>query len=116
VGYYTSYEVTVTGFNDADEAEFAQFKLKKAVSCYPVDITLSGRTGKKLLAFETDDIMWYMWESELIEFSRTFPHLRIEIHGEGEENGDMWKARIQNGEVETVEAELTFPNFKKMDW
>jgi len=109
MGYVTRYEIEATGFKEEVEAEFFLFKLNRAVN-----YTFSGTTTSSRVTIETDEIKWYEWQTDLKELSVHFPHVTIDAEGYGEENGDIWKARVRNGEAEVVEAMLTFPDFKKL--
>jgi len=110
MGYSTRYEVEATGFQEEIEAEFFLFKLNRAANyCAAAGTTTSNRAS-----FETDDIKWYEWQTDLKELSVHFPHVTIDVEGFGEENGDIWKARIRNGETEVVKSVLTFPDFEQL--
>lgn len=54
---------------------------------------------------------WYDWADHLKEVSLLFPDDLIEISGEGEESGDIWRAYFKNGKSVQIHAELTHPNF-----
>ena len=109
MGYVTRYEIEATGFKEETEAEFFLFKLTRVVN-----YEFTGSTTSTRLTIETDEIKWYEWQTDLKELSVHFPHVTIDVEGYGEENGDIWRARVRNGEAEVVKAVLTFPDFKQL--
>jgi hypothetical protein len=109
MGYTTRYEIEATGFKEETEAEFFLFKLNRVTNH-----GFSGSTTSNRASFETDVIKWYEWKTDLKELSVHFPHVTIDVEGLGEDNGDIWKARVRNGETEVVEAVLTFPDFEQL--
>ena len=109
MGYNTRYEVDATGFNEGDEAEYFLFKLNRATN-----YGFGGNASNGSVHLETDEIKWYEWKKDLTDLSKHFPHATIDVEGRGEESGDMWKARIRNGQSEVVNAIMTFPDFKEL--
>lgn len=105
MGYYTKYDVKITGIDNANQA------VKIARDYDLVDYDVSD-TGTVLNAFYEGK--WYNWEKESVALTRNYPRILIEIHGEGEENDDIWKARVRNGECERVEAKIVFDEFKRI--
>lgn len=57
------------------------------------------------------DITWYKWKDDVKTVSLQFPDTVIEISGNGEEYGDIWKAYIKNGKAFVAEAKLVFEEF-----
>jgi hypothetical protein len=115
MGYATTYELTVGPFDTEDEAEFFEFKIQKQIK----DIEFGSSVGPNLgrghfVTLETDKIKWYEWRSDLLQLSSKFPAVTIDVEGDGEESGDMWKARFRNGEFEKVKVKFTFPDFENL--
>ena len=50
----------------------------------------------------------------VIEMSKKYPSLLLELHGSGEENDDVWTMRVRNGKTERVEAQVVYPVFKDL--
>lgn len=48
---------------------------------------------------------------QVVELSKSYPRLIIEMTGNGEESDDKWCRRIQNGRTEDVSVELVYPPF-----
>jgi len=103
MGYYTDYNITVTGIDNANQA----VKIAKEYDLWDFDIS---DDGKILTSYM--NAKWYDWKDESISLSKNYPRILIEISGEGESNDDIWKARIRNGECEVVYAKIVFDDFK----
>jgi hypothetical protein len=103
MGYYTNFDITITGIDGGDQA----VKIAKEYDLY--DFSLSD-DGKTLTSYM--NTKWYAWKEDSVNLSRNYPRILIEIYGEGEENDDIWKARIRNGVAETVNAKIVFDDFK----
>jgi hypothetical protein len=103
MGYYTQYDVNISGIDNANQA------VKIAQEYELDDYDVSGDGTKVSANFNTK---WYGWKEESIALSRNYPRILIEINGEGEESGDIWKARIRNGVCEIINAKIVFDDFK----
>lgn len=109
MGYYTDFEGLITGFKGQEEAEWVEFKLKKNLAEFWTErLQQQGDT----LSFYLPDTKWYSWEKDLLKFSEDYPHLLVELEGDGEDQGDQWKARFKSGKLEVVQAIIYFPEFK----
>lgn len=109
MGYYTNYKLSVTGFENAEAAEFFEFKLHKLTQYSGWDIdTIPTKNGYEMEA-TLNEVKWYDWQSNLEEITRQNPHLNIIVDGVGEEPGDIWRARVQNGVTKRVQATISFP-------
>jgi hypothetical protein len=103
MGYYTQYDVKISGIDNANQA------VKIAQEYELDDYDVSGN-GKNVSAnFNTK---WYGWYEESVALSRNYPRILIEIEGDGEDCGDLWKARIRNGVCEIIKAKIVFDDFK----
>lgn len=60
---------------------------------------------------QTDTVKWYDWKEHCLEVSKDFPNLVIKVEGDGEEQGDQWKAYIKNGKIQIAKAVVTFEEF-----
>ena len=52
---------------------------------------------------------WYSWEEDMIEFSSNYPNILFLLSGDGEDRGDVWFARIKDGECVVKRPTLTVP-------
>lgn len=103
MGYYTKYDIKITGFDDVNQA----VKIAKEYDLRDYDISYT-----ELTAFYEGK--WYEWESESINITRNYPNILIEIYGEGEESGDIWKARVRDGQCERIKGKIIFDDFKSI--
>jgi hypothetical protein len=62
-------------------------------------------------SLNVESAKWYEFNDDMTKLSKLFPTLTFIIRGEGEESEDVWKAKVKNGEISIVMAELTFPEF-----
>jgi len=102
MGYYTDYNITITGIDNASQA----LKIAKEYIDY-FDISNDGT----VLSANFNE-KWYSWKEDSVRLSLNYPRILIEIKGEGEESGDIWKARIRSGNFEIVQAKIVFDDFK----
>lgn len=105
MGYYTKYNVTITGIDNANQA----VKIAREYDLEHYDISPIGT--EVTASFESK---WYDWQKDSVALSRSYPRILIEIEGEGEDRDDIWKARIRNGDCETVSAKIVFDEFKRI--
>ncbi len=98
MGYYTRYRLTTE--NDGAVDPLLRDTRAKA--------TLKQMSGYTWDGDDLDDeVKWYDWERHLSKTSETFPDVIFILSGEGEENGDIWKAYARNGDVEKFSADTT---------
>jgi|SRR6478736_37700 len=58
-----------------------------------------------------DRCKWYDHEEEMKEISKAFPTDLIQLHGEGEESGDIWDKYFLNGKMQICKAQIVLPPF-----
>lgn len=105
MGYYTQYVIKITGIDNANQAA----NIIREYDIHDYDVSPNGK--EVTASFESK---WYDWLKDSVALSSNYPQILIEIKGEGEENGDIWKARIRNGDSETVSAKIVFDEFKRI--
>ena len=54
---------------------------------------------------------WYEHQEEMREFSKLHPSVLFTLHGEGEENGDIWDEYYLNGKLQVVKAQMQIAPF-----
>lgn len=97
MGYYTHFKIE----SDGDTAAVVEM-LNEMTDGY----SLVKQNGE----WKSDQSWkWYEWPDDLAKVSKQFPLTLITLHGEGEENGDLWRAYAINGEVQKAEAEIIYP-------
>lgn len=90
MGYYTDYDISNNREEVADAIEEAS-----GYSWYSRSMN-----GK-----------WYDWHDHCTAVSKRFPDELITVEGDGEEQGDHWKAYFKNGKSQKCEAIITFEPF-----
>jgi hypothetical protein len=106
MGYYTNYKLEATGFENAEAAEFFEFKLRKVSEYSGWDVEINSRTFA--LEATLSEAKWYDWQKDLEGLSKQFPNVTITVDGVGEEPGDIWRARVKNGLTKTAKATISF--------
>lgn len=100
MGYNTSYNLTLRNEGDRFYAIVEALKEKEVVG-YALDDFL-----------ETyDSVKWYDHEQDMKEVSKQFPDIIFELHGEGEDTGDIWDKYFKNGKIQVCRAEIVIPPF-----
>ena len=96
MGYYTRFELAVISGGD-NETDYEQ-AVKEQIDYYPFD----------------DSTKWYDFEKDMREVSKQHPSVLLELSGEGEENGDLWKAYFKDGKMQMCKAEIVYKNFDEV--
>lgn len=131
VGYYTVYTLTwsILGKNEApscdhekqDSAKFCP-ECGKPVKMVELSDLISDYIQEKqnesdfFYAIDPDggstqSAKWYDYDNEMKMLSRNFPEVLFTLHGEGEDQGDIWNAYYLNGKSQKAKAEITIPKF-----
>jgi hypothetical protein len=58
-----------------------------------------------------DSVKWYEHEAEMHFLSLKFPNIVFQLHGEGEESGDVWYKYFKNGSLQHCPAVITFAEY-----
>lgn len=98
MGYYTDYTITSTPKKMIGEIK----NLIESVSDYDFDYSDYSLSL---------NCKWYDCEEDMLVVSESFPEVLIEVTGEGEESGDLWKAYFQNGKYQKCVAKLVYPEY-----
>ena len=62
------------------------------------------------------DVKWYYHIEDMLKVSLANPDVEFRTSGVGEENGDQWQCVFLNGKYKKVVAEITFKDFKDVEW
>lgn len=54
---------------------------------------------------------WYYYFDDMLKMSTEIPEVLFELHGEGEESGDLWNAYFLNGRGHVSYREITYAPF-----
>lgn len=110
MGYYTKFKVEVTGTKDEKESVYLCYLLKIIVM-YNI---YNEKIRENSFSFDIEEAKWYEYDEECTKFSKDHPHITINVHGKGEESGDVWKARYRNGDSERITLPEELPPFTKL--
>jgi hypothetical protein len=102
MGYYTDY--ILEHDTPDDDLDIKETLLKDAIWRADVDDLMDTGMSAK----------WYKHEEEMLRLSYAFPNTVFILHGEGEEQGDVWKKRFINNTVETVRARVYMEDFEDL--
>lgn len=60
---------------------------------------------------------WYDCNDYMKELSKLFPETVFKLHGEGEQNDDLWDAYFKNGKWQECRADIIYPDYdeEKLD-
>jgi hypothetical protein len=105
MGYATEYTLEFDTPDDYGDIKDFLLKSTDYLADFEIEALLDGGTLT---------VSWYTNEEELLGLSRGFPATIFILHGAGEEQGDVWKKRFINGEVEIIRATLVFPDFEPL--
>lgn len=105
MSYSTQYSLE---YDTPDDHEDIKDFILKDIS-YLVDFEIEALLGGGTLTAP-----WYEHEEEVLNLSRGFPATIFILYGTGSEQGDVWKKRFINGEVEIIQATLVFPDFEPL--
>lgn len=97
MGYYTRFALTV---EPADAWDRAQEEIGKVWE----DESPFEKPG-----WHTDSLKWYDWEDGLKKASAQLPDVMFILDGEGEEQGDVWRAFFRAGDVQVHKAKAWTP-------
>lgn len=59
----------------------------------------------------SDALHWYNAVDEIAVFSKLYPEILFTLHGEGDNNGDLWNVYIVNGLIQDAPAKPIYPKF-----
>lgn len=99
MGYYTNFEIKVTGTEDFDTIH----STIEQVSDYSFD-----ENPRTKSMSSCDTYKWYGWQDNMKEVSRKFPNSLFIVDGIGEEEGDIWRCYFRRGKMDYIEAEIGF--------
>jgi hypothetical protein len=100
MGYYTRYTLEIKDNKSNIEDDYYIYKLRKENTCAGAALNENGDSENA--------IKWYEWSEDMELFSKSYPDVTFILCGEGEEQGDVWKAIIKNGQIQKLKAKITF--------
>lgn len=104
MGYYTNFEISIEKHNseiDVHDESFVETVVKRIneISDYWFD--------EDLIQY----IKWYDWEEHMRQLSSEFPSVLFIVDGNGEEDGDVWRAYLTDGKCQLERARISFAPF-----
>ncbi len=103
MGYYTRFSLKVHSDHDVDIIA----DLRKDEDSYAHHaFDAAGQVN--------DEHKWYDHEDDMKQFSKKYPDVLFELHGEGEETGDIWNKYFMNGKMQKSKAKITFDEFNPL--
>ena len=103
MSYYTGYSLAIKGKKITKElADNIIMSLKnRGVVNYALSEDYYISKDEKSMELDGNDIVkWYEHTHDMESISMLFPELIFCLHGEGEENGDLWNEYYHNGKSE----------------
>lgn len=67
--------------------------------------------GVRCPTFNSEEMKWYDHESYMRGMSLSLPDVLLELSGEGEDSGDMWRKYFLNGKMQVCRAKIIYPQF-----
>ena len=108
MGYQTSYSLKVELFANGKRVEhplamdiIAELRTKDSNAEYALDADGS----------PNDSCKWYEHEEELSAFSASHSGVLLTLHGEGEDNEDIWNKYFLNGKCQIAKAQWSIAEF-----
>lgn len=111
MGYYTYYSVSVINADKVNHERIAEAAASlEYFACMQVaPEELEKRENPFEYIEEEGSCKWYDYAVDMRALSLKYPEMIFHIHGEGEENGDLWDHYFHNGKDERCNAEIVYP-------
>lgn len=100
MGYNTNYSLDLHNVIGIEESIISALREKEIIR-YALDENLDSY----------DSVKWYDHETDMREISKQFPNVIFELHGEGENNEDIWDKYFRNGKMQACYAKIVIPPF-----
>ena len=118
MGYYTYHTGEIASGNASEkDVAIAIAQLPYFIQFFDGDLSDAEtnwiETIDDVIANELEK--WYTCVADMKKISKQFPGVTIKIHGEGEENGDLWDAYFKDGKSAVYKAQIIYPKFKEGD-
>lgn len=109
MGYYTHFSLSVELLTDGERGELV-FGTKDIIA----ELRDSYTSAHDALDEDGDpdeSCKWYECRTDLVEFSKRYPHVLFVLRGEGREAGDLWILYAHNGKGQLTKAKIVYPDF-----
>ena len=103
MGYYTNFSLHVASENATpDLLEQIDHEVRK------MNVFQYCKCGREEWSAYTK---WYDFDQDMLLLSKRFPNILFYLHGEGDNEEDLWDAYYQNGKVQNCHAEIIYPPY-----
>lgn len=101
MGYYTYHSLTIEPDDDDLLRQIITSESEESEIRYALED--DGRTSQST--------KWYCHDNDMRKLSQKWPNVTFHLHGEGEENDDIWTATYRDGLCHHRRAQITIEDF-----
>ena len=108
MGYYTTFTIKIK--NKLEKEGHKIYDLKEAM--------LEVNEEHKHVFDMSDDeiysdggVKWYDYYEDMVKLSKMFPDLVLQVDGEGEETGDIWRTFWKDGKYQEAKRVVTIEEY-----
>lgn len=108
MGYATAFDITLLtpdGKSDIEDPEIYDKAVELLRGMDVVGYALDDSLGCN------DAVNWFSHEEDMLEVSKLMPDVLFCLHGEGDDNRDIWNQYFLNGKTQLCVAEIKIPPF-----
>lgn len=117
MGYYTNYNLDVNNVNTEEEHEAILDKLHELnIIGYALDTGYWSERSKSSSFYSYDEAKWYDHDEDMRKLAEAFPEKTFKLSGTGEDHDDRWYCLYKNGEMEQIDAIITWPEPQRIKW
>lgn len=107
MGYYTDFSLRVEGSGAAYGRLMDEQDRVTVSESYEFKLGDFLRNGQS-------DVKWYDYDDDMKSLSKRWPNVLFILDGDGEEQGDVWRAWYRNGKGIKVEPTFLEPDLDKL--
>lgn len=116
MGYYSYHNLNVKNVRPEEEEKLVEAMDNLDIIGYAFEGSIYHYGDDEIEFGSAGEVKWYSHDEDMMKLSKLFPHMIFKLHGEGEEQGDIWDSYYQNGVVEICQAEVIVPKPTKIPW
>lgn len=109
MGYLTKYKIEII---DGDLEDFERQLIEKKY-CTLEQLISREISNSPNANFFNESTKWYDSIKKMEKFSEKHPRATFLLYGDGEDQGDTWKAYFRNGNSVKLVPELVWPEFNE---
>jgi hypothetical protein len=111
MGYRTYYTLAVEGVNEQGERIDISPEQEESIIAQLREENEDARFAIDEGGMPEAHTSWWEYERELVEFSKKHPGILFTLHGEGDDNEDIWDSYFLDGKVQRDPARMEFDGF-----